>query len=930
MRFHLDAKSWGRVCFAVALAVGMAVVQPASAQAPQPSTAKGPEQKFLADAQTALKKGDIGLAIIHLKNAVRAAPGNGAVRARLGMVLYQAGDAVSAERELRQARKGGAADALVLPALFQVMLSRGENQTLLDEFPASSASAGSATAPDILAARALAFQFLGRPAEAADAMDRALKLRRDARGLLIRARIAMQQGDGRAATGFVDEAIRMAPDKPEAMIFKVRLLLTSRQTAAALDLANQLVAKFPSNLQVQFSRIDVYLDLKQDAKAKAQVDAVLAKTPNVFLGVYYRALLMARAGDTKGAWDLAQTLPQNSMDAMPNTAIMIAQMAQKAGRISSADSILSRTVARNPGLLAARIQLAALRLDQNSANSALTLLEPIKDSADPAVMELLARTYSDLYRKEDAAVMREKLNAARKKAPPPPQAANPAPAIQDLARTASGQSTDPVVVMPYVRALTQTGRYKEALAAVDALGSDPKQRAVALSYRGSILLLQGDTQGAQAAFNQAVTLEPRNKTVLSARAGYLMSLRRYPEARRDLNAILALDAKDEPSLLRLAEISAREGDDRNTRQILARAIANGPQNPAPRGVLIRYLIARKDFKAALAAANDMIRAQPGNGDGLVFQGQILSALGQKKEAVASFRRLESLAPSAPEPKIYLSRALFETGDRAGAARMMDAAVKLRPADTNIKAAQVNLQLASGNRDAALASARNFQDTNPGSAADLLLADTLLQANRVDEASKVLSQSLATRPSTEVFSQLFRMAVRANDNKRAEELASKWLAGHRNDIAARLEYAGFLLKVERNAQAIAQYEIILKQEPRNSLAMNNLGWLLQTSDPNRAISLLTRAVQLSPDSPAVADSLGWIKIQQKKDIAGGLQQLDRAHRLLPDDGEITYHLAVALDANSNRAAARTLLKTLLASDAKFKSRPEAVRLSASWN
>ena len=69
--------------------------------------------------------------------------------------------------------------------------------------------------------------------------------------------------------------------------------------------------------------------------------------------------------------------------------------------------------------------------------------------------------------------------------------------------------------------------------------------------------------------------------------------------------------------------------------------------------------------------------------------------------------------------------------------------------------------------------------------------------------------------------------------------------------------------------------------------------------------------------------------QQKDAAGGLPLLQRAHDLKPQDGTITYHLAVALDANAKRDAARALLKNLLASGAKFDELADARRLAANW-
>jgi Tfp pilus assembly protein PilF len=132
----------------------------------------------------------------------------------------------------------------------------------------------------------------------------------------------------------------------------------------------------------------------------------------------------------------------------------------------------------------------------------------------------------------------------------------------------------------------------------------------------------------------------------------------------------------------------------------------------------------------------------------------------------------------------------------------------------------------------------------------------------------------------------------------------------------------------NARAIPQYESALKQSPDNPIVLNNLGWLTQASNPKRAIVMLSRAWKLAPASADIADTLGWLKFQQK-DSAAGLSLLNKAHELKPKDGEITYHLVLALDANAKRDAARGLLKGLLASGTQFKDRPAAEQLSAAW-
>jgi putative PEP-CTERM system TPR-repeat lipoprotein len=890
--------------------------------------------KLLADARKALANGNARLALIYLKNAVSAAPRNNAARLELGKLLLQVGDDVNAERQLREARKDGAPDSQVLPPLFQAMISRKESQFLLDQFPDPGASGPAAA--DILKGRALALQKLGQNEQAVQAMDRSLALRRDAPGLLTRARMSLQRGDAAGAARLVDEAVQNWPDDPDAMLFKVEMLLASRNNPAALDFANQMNSRFPKSLPGQFARIEAYLRLNQDAKAKAEIETILAERPGLFMAVYYKALLMARAGDFKGAWGSAQTLPADFLDADQGIAAMVAQMALSAGDMETGASMLTRMLKDHPDQFETRVRLASLRVQQDAIGSALNVLRPVQDSTDPRVARLLAVIYLRTNRPTQALDALKRLdtggrgNATVKRSIGLLElhAGNIDQAIQLFSQAATLEPTNPSIVAPLIDVLIQQRRYPEALKAADRLGADPKQRGEALVYRGTILMLQHDVAGARAALDKAVAMYPRSKKALYSRATLLEATRKYSDAERDLKSILTLDNKDAAATSKLAGIAIRQGDDAESRSLLNQAIGLSPSNVTPRITLARYLISRGDMKGALAAANGCLRVQADNSDCVLLLGKIQSTLGQKKEATASFRRLVSLKPNDASARLMLSAALALTGDRAGAGRALDAAAELAPQAAEVKRAQINFQLGQGNADAAVAMARAFQTSYPGLASDFLLAETLQQTRHGIEAEAVLNKSFADRPSRPVLMRLVQLALSSNDRKRAGEMMSGWLAKNPRDGGVRMEYAAFRMQQGDTAQAISQYQMVLKQNPDDVGALNNLGWLIQRSDPKQAGALLTRAWKLAPNSANVADTLGWFKIQQM-DAAAGLALLNRAHALQPGDGQITYHLAVALDANSKRDEARALLKSLLASGAQFKDRAAAVQLSSRW-
>jgi len=373
----------------------------ANSQTPHPAGNPLAKQ-FVVDAKKAIKARNSKLAILLLKNALKISPHDGEARALLGWTMLQYDDAPSAERELRQARIDGADEQFVLATLFDTMLARHEEKRLLIEFPEPSSGAHDKIAADILRGRALALQALGRADDASKAMERSLSLRRDVSGLLTRAQIAAQQNNSALAMRLTDEALKREPNSGRALLAKLNQLRASNDTVGALALSEKILRLFPNNIPATLTRIDIFLKLNQDRKAKAEVDALLAKLPRALNVVYYRALIMARANDKRGAWRVAQTLPPDFVRDRPALAIQVSQMAVKVGNVELGGAILASALAKSPNELDLRLRLAELRLQQNSPQAALGVLMPIRDSHDPRALSLLAEVYQALGKRKEA------------------------------------------------------------------------------------------------------------------------------------------------------------------------------------------------------------------------------------------------------------------------------------------------------------------------------------------------------------------------------------------------------------------------------------------------------------------------------------------------------------------------------------------------
>jgi len=84
------------------------------------------------------------------------------------------------------------------------------------------------------------------------------------------------------------------------------------------------------------------------------------------------------------------------------------------------------------------------------------------------------------------------------------------------------------------------------------------------------------------------------------------------------------------------------------------------------------------------------------------------------------------------------------------------------------------------------------------------------------------------------------------------------------------------------------QIILMQ-PEDSRALNHLGYMLadQTDRHAEALDLIERAIAISPDDPAIIDSLGWAQYKLGR-YEEALANLQRAYVLFPDP-EVASHV-----------------------------------------
>jgi tetratricopeptide (TPR) repeat protein len=201
----------------------------------------------------------------------------------------------------------------------------------------------------------------------------------------------------------------------------------------------------------------------------------------------------------------------------------------------------------------------------------------------------------------------------------------------------------------------------------------------------------------------------------------------------------------------------------------------------------------------------------------------------------------------------------------------------------------------------------------------------VHAVRGEPGQAVSAYTLAydRRASATLARKLFHSLRKAGETGAAYEVLNQWLEGQPADIASRSTLARALQSEGEAQQAIEQYLVLLKHDPENVTALNNLAWLLQESGNPDGMRYAERAYELAPDRPEITDTLGWLLVQNG-DVNRGLVLLQEARIKAPHIPDIHYHMAFALHKAGRNDEARKELERLIRTGKDF---PDLARARA---
>jgi tetratricopeptide (TPR) repeat protein len=413
----------------------------------------------------------------------------------------------------------------------------------------------------------------------------------------------------------------------------------------------------------------------------------------------------------------------------------------------------------------------------------------------------------------------------------------------------------------------------------------------------------------------------REKPPAGARDSGLPTLAALLLEHSDASAVLsamgvALESEN-PSpdtLALLGELSLDSFDAKRAQRYAEDALQRDPRDFAATRVMARAYVMRGDATKAISTARTAMSLDSTRG---TFElAEILTELDRIEEAHQELERLRSTGAPTAEIDRRLALLAYDSGDMEEAEQRFSELASDEGEGSEASLLYLaDIAARDGDPDAALAGYRKLADSSVALPARSRAAALLMARNDRAGALALLDEYAASHPESEFDLTLAkaRLLSDAGDADTGLKLLVTALDRHPSHPSIEYDRAVILEHAGRVHESVEVLEKLLVQRPDDPVLTNALGYTL--ADHNlelpRAESLIQRALSVSPDSPAILDSLGWVRYRQG-DPKGAVPALARAYSI-QHDSEIGAHWGEVLWASGAHQDARRVWAAALARD-----------------
>lgn len=490
---------------------------------------------------------------------------------------------------------------------------------------------------------------------------------------------------------------------------------------------------------------------------------------------------------------------------------------------------------------------------------------------------------------------------------------------------------------------------KTAQEAQQALKDNPRGYAILAAY----YLQTGQGEKALAEYASLHKEHPKDLALSRTYLDLLIRSNKLDEASQVDAAILKQSGNDVAGVIGKGQIETRQGHTQDAILTLQSALKAEPDNPALHFSLGEAFFAAGNLDLAEREWRETVRERPG---AIEAQAALASAELKQKDwdgLATTAQALVKLAPHAALGYCDLGLVQAAHNDLPGAEAQFKRAIEAAPKDAlgytrmgELRMSEKRYREAEPSYEKALAIAPRFNEALRG-----LATNDLLEKQPAKAVARVRQQIVAVPDDTGDYILLGDLLTGQKDYAGAEDALSKaaglakndsqplFMLGQVQEAAGKRDaaIAAFRRAIRVNPRDTASlvmlgtleeakgdwhsaedhYRAALAITPENGAAANDLAYLLLQHGGNTdvALSLAQTARRNLPDSPGIADTLGWAYYQKGDySLAAGL--LEEAIKKAPNNPDFNYHLGLIYQKSRNNAQAVVHLERVLKLDPNY--------------
>ncbi|QID18744.1 PEP-CTERM system TPR-repeat protein PrsT [Nitrogeniibacter mangrovi] len=879
----------------------------------------GNPDDMVKSAQDYIQKKDYNAAVIQLKNALQKNAELTEARYLLGKIYFERGDMADAAKELRHAISLGYQGEDAIPMLARALIAQGQREEVIKTYSSTSLK------DPVELSKLLTVLGDARSRDKRGEAERdyraAIKANpSNAHAKVGLARLQALAGNFNEAVRMIDAVIAESPDLVDAYELKGNALLGARDADGAMAAFHKAIGLAPKQQQLYVPVVTTLLQTNRVDEARQELAAMekaVGKSPAVW---YLQAYLDFRTGKLEAARDAVQEVIGKAPDYMP-ARLLAGAVFYRLNDQLQAQANLNKVLEVSPGNPVASRWLVMSFIAQRDAERALKALEPLlkKMPDSPDVLRLAGQANLLAGNLDKAA---EFFGRQVERAP------DDARALTRLAitRLASGEvdkgleelstasSLDEKQTYPdfaRITVLLLGKKFDEALKAQETLEKKLPNNPLTYNLRGGIMLGKGDPEAAAKAFRRSLEVDPDFLPAATNLARLEVKKGDVPAARKLFTDMLARNKQRPDVYFALAQLE--EATDKNpekVKQYLQGAVDAAPDQAAPKLRMADFMLRTNARTEALAMVRDAAALEPTNPAVQEMLGRALMANGDLEQAATAFRKWVDTRPEDAGAWLDLGRVLQMSGDGRAAVEALQKSLELNPANVETYRFLIGQYVKNKQYGKAVDTARQLQKAAPKLAQGYLFeADVLTAKGDGDAALAMFRKAHETAPSSATLIKLHDALSRSQRTDEAAKLMADWLKKSPKDTQVTAYMADYYLSRKQLDKAFAQYQKLDELEPNRAGILNNLAWVANELGDPRAMGYGKRAIELSPESAAILDTVGMIEVGHG-DAASGVTKMEKAVSLAPKTPALKLNLAKGYIAAKRKDDARKILDQLV--------------------